>query len=264
MNAFWRQTAVCASGFERFSMTPALLVFIPSHQPRRQGPPTSTSQSQKIDEEIRAMARHSLTPFQGGLIRGDPFLQLHREMNRLFDDVFRGGGLPAAEGQSGSALLAPQIDVSETGNELRIYAELPGVKEDGIDVTLDGDVLTIRGEKSFEHKDEKENYHFMERSYGTFQRSIRIPYHVDPDAVKADFRNGVLTVTLPKSQQQERSRRIQVQGHEKGQSDGGQKDAAGSQEASNQGEPQGARNEGPGQQNQPSDQDRGDTSPQAA
>jgi HSP20 family protein len=71
---------------------------------------------------------------------------------------------------------------------------------------------TIRGEKKLERKDEKENFHFMERSYGTVQRSLRLPFPVDPDQVQAEFNNGVLTVTLPKTKAQERSRRIQVQG----------------------------------------------------
>ena len=85
---------------------------------------------------------------------GDPFLTLHREMNRLFDDVLRGGAVPAG-GQSGSqggVLLVPHMDVSETDKEVRIQAELPGVSEKDIDISLDGDVLTIRGEKRQERK----------------------------------------------------------------------------------------------------------------
>jgi HSP20 family protein len=102
--------------------------------------------------------------------------------------------------------------VSETDKEIRITAELPGVTEQDIDVSLDDDVLTIRGEKKFERKDDKENFHFVERSYGTFQRSLRLPFPVDPDQVQASFENGVLTVTVPKTGRQERSRRIQLQG----------------------------------------------------
>ena len=101
---------------------------------------------------------------------------------------------------------------SETENEIRITAELAGVTERDIDVSLDDDVLTIRGEKKFERTDEKENFHFVERSYGTFRRSLRLPFPVDPERVQASFENGVLTVTMPKTRRQERSRRIQVQG----------------------------------------------------
>jgi HSP20 family protein len=151
----------------------------------------------------------------GGGFGSDPFLSLHREMNRLFDDVFRGstGQMPSSQGQGGEGgMLMPHIDVSETERELKICAELPGVSEKDIDVRLEDDVLVIRAEKKFERKDEKENYHFMERSYGTFQRAVRLPGPVDPDQVQASFDNGVLTVTVPKSEQQERSRRIQIQG----------------------------------------------------
>ena len=164
------------------------------------------------------MARNPMTPFRpgGGLFPGDPFLSLHREMNRLFDDVFRGVGQPAASGSQGQgdvgAFVNASMNVSETDKEFRITAELPGVTEQDIAVSLDDDVLTIRGEKKFERKDDKENFHFVERSYGTFQRSLRLPYAVESEQVRASFENGVLTVTVPKTERQERSRRIQVQG----------------------------------------------------
>ncbi len=164
------------------------------------------------------MARNPVTPFRsgGGMFSGDPFLSLHREMNRLFDDVFRSTSLPAATGSQGQGDLGnfvnASMNVSETDKEIRITAELPGVSEQDIDVSLDNDMLTIRGEKKFERKDEKENFHFVERSYGTFQRSLRLPFPVDPGQVQANFENGVLTVVLPKAEQQQRSRRIQVQG----------------------------------------------------
>jgi HSP20 family protein len=161
------------------------------------------------------MARNPMTPFHPGgeMFPGDPFLSLHREMNRLFDDVFRGAGLPAAgsQGQGVGNFVNASMNVSETEKELRITAELPGVTEQDIDISLDDDVLTIRGEKKFERTDDKENFHFVERSYGTFQRSLRLPFPADPEQVQASFENGVLTVTLPKTGRQERSRRIQVQ-----------------------------------------------------
>ena len=89
-------------------------------------------------------------------------------MNRLFDDIFRGVPLAGVRGGSGSDFVPAHMDVSETETELRICAELPGVNQDDVDVTLEDDVLTIRGEKKLERKDEKENFHFVECSYGTF------------------------------------------------------------------------------------------------
>jgi HSP20 family protein len=145
----------------------------------------------------------------------DPFLTLHREMNRLFDDVLRGSPVSLGGQQEGSqtgVLLVPHMDVSETEKELRIQAELPGVSERDIEVSLHEDVLTIRAEKKQERKEEREGVHFSERSFGTFQRSLRLPYQVNPDQVQARFENGVLSVTLPKTQPQSTRQRIPVQG----------------------------------------------------
>jgi HSP20 family protein len=160
------------------------------------------------------MARNALSTFgsDGGWERGwgmNPFVLLHREMNRLFDEVARGG--PAAQAPTAGEALIPQINASETDKELRVTAELPGVSENDIDVTVDDDLLTIRAEKKVERKDEKENYHFVERSYGVFQRSLRLPFSVEPEHVQARFENGVLTVTLPKPQGEQHSRKITVQ-----------------------------------------------------
>lgn len=168
------------------------------------------------------MARNPITSFRPGseMFPGDPFLSLPREMNRLFYDMLRGGGLPAMTGSQGQSdvgtFVNTSMNVSETDKEIRITAELPGVSEQDIDVSLDNDVLTISGEKKFEHKDDKENFHFVERSYGTFQRSLKLPYVIDPEQVQAKFENGILIVTVQKTGRQERSRRIQVQGQGQG------------------------------------------------
>lgn len=160
------------------------------------------------------MARNPLHPFRSGAALvggGDPFLTLHRDVNRLFDDVFRGSPASAGTQQGGSGhIVHAHMNVSETETEIRITAELPGVTQDDVEVTLDDDVLTIRGEKRFERRD-GENFHFVECSYGTFQRALRLPYPIDPEQVQATFEHGVLTVTLPKTGRQERSRKIQVQ-----------------------------------------------------
>ena len=168
------------------------------------------------------MARNPLTHSRGGLLGGgvDPLFSLHRDMNRLFDEIM-GAGQPLAGGQAGQGqIINAHMNVSETESEIRVEAELPGVREEDIDVSLQDEVLTIRGEKKFERKDEKESFHFVERSYGTFQRSVRLPFPINPDQVRATFENGVLTVTLPKSAQQERTRRIQVQRGASGSSGG--------------------------------------------
>jgi HSP20 family protein len=160
------------------------------------------------------MARNALTPFGVAYGGWDPFMSLHREMNRLFDDVYRGGA-SSREGagvQGAGELINARMNVSETDKEIRLSAELPGVDPQDVEITLDDNTLTIRGEKKFEQErgEAKENFHFVERAYGSFQRSLRLPFAVNPDEVRADFRNGVLTVIVPKNAQQQRSRRIQI------------------------------------------------------
>jgi HSP20 family protein len=157
------------------------------------------------------MAQRSLTPFGGS----DPILSLHREMNRLFDDVFRGGGAPRSFAPSGqaAAMFDAQMDVAETEKDFEVRLDVPGVRQEDIDINLDGDLLTIRGEKKFEQtRDDKQNYHFTERSYGAFQRALRLPFSANPEEVRAACENGVLTITIPKGAQQARSRRIQIAG----------------------------------------------------
>jgi HSP20 family protein len=139
--------------------------------------------------------------------RGDPFQELHREVNRLFDDTFR--GIDVGRGGQG-AMMAPRIDIHEAGDDLEITAELPGVVPGDVDLRIEGDLLTIRGEKRRERKDEQA--HVVERSYGSFSRSIQLPFQPDADQVRADFENGVLRIRMPRLGQQERSRRIEIGG----------------------------------------------------
>ncbi len=139
-----------------------------------------------------------------------PFLTLHREMNRLFDDVFSGlstGALaPAMRG-----LGWPSVEVVETEQGLRVSAELPGLDEKDVELTIDDGVLTLRGEKRAETTDKERGY--TERSYGRFERSLALPFAVEEDKAEASFKTGVLSVTLPRSTKApERGRRIAING----------------------------------------------------
>jgi HSP20 family protein len=156
-------------------------------------------------------------------VRGDPVISLYR----LFDEVFRGTGLPVAtgEGQAGTIIM-PKIDISETDTELKIRAELAGVSEKDIEVVLNDDILTIRAEREFEREEDKEDYHLVEMSYGTFQRSLQLPYRVDPNQVQARFENGILNITVPKAKAQQRSNRIEVQGAGEARQEGKDQDKA--------------------------------------
>lgn len=130
-----------------------------------------------------------------------PFGVFSREVDRLFDDVGRGWTLapfrvfePRTTGE-----LAPRLDVSETEKEIKVTAELPGMDEKDVNVTLEGDVLTLTGEKKAEAEEKGKNFHRVERTYGSFHRVVRLPSEVDATKVTAGFKKGVLTVTLAKS-----------------------------------------------------------------
>jgi HSP20 family protein len=155
------------------------------------------------------MASRFLVPFASGrgLMGGDPLLDLHREMNRLFDDVFRGS---SSQGGSSSLASMPRLDMHESDNELCVTADLPGVTPADVDLQIDRDVLTISGERKGENEQKQQNYHLMERSYGRFQRQVQLPFAPDPGQVRANFEHGVLTVRIPRQAEQQRSRRIEV------------------------------------------------------
>jgi HSP20 family protein len=140
----------------------------------------------------------------------NPFLTLHREMNRLFDDFFRGFDVAplASEPVFGRALGWPNIEVSDTDKTVKVTAELPGLDEKDVQVELINGVLAIKGEKKTETEDKDRL--FSERFYGRFER--RIPVEgVEEEKVSASFNNGVLTVTLPKSAKaQENVKRIAI------------------------------------------------------
>jgi HSP20 family protein len=146
----------------------------------------------------------------------DPFLTLHREMNRLFDDVFRGFGSFGSLGRFAAPLMEgqfswPKIELSETDKIVTVSAELPGLSEKDVEVEIANGVLSIRGEKKAERNDE--GRFLTERYYGSFERQIHLE-NVEQDKASAEFRNGVLTVTLPKSEQAARNvKRIAINAH---------------------------------------------------
>lgn len=125
---------------------------------------------------------------------GDPFAGLHRDMEKLFDDFTK--NWPSV---SGRGALAPSIDVSESDKAIEVTAELPGVDEKDVEVTLADNVLTIKGEKKSEHEEKTDGRVVSERSYGMFRRSFSLPFEVAGDKVDAKFDKGVLKITLPKS-----------------------------------------------------------------
>ncbi len=137
-----------------------------------------------------------------------PIEALHREMNNLFDSFFGDFGLTPWFGASRAmGSLTPRFEVAETDDAIEVAAELPGMDEKDVRVTLDEGLLTIEGEKKAERDEKKRGVFFSERTYGRFQRSVALPAGVDESKVKATFKKGVLQVTIPKTESARAARR---------------------------------------------------------
>jgi HSP20 family protein len=138
-----------------------------------------------------------LEPFRG-------LSNLQNQFNRIFNDTYRN----SAE-ESALTTWAPAVDIYETPNELVVKADLPDVNEKDIDVRVENNLLTIRGERKFEKSVSEENYLRVERTYGAFSRSFSLPNTVNAEAIAAEYKNGVLTVTLPK-REESKPRQVKV------------------------------------------------------
>lgn len=133
----------------------------------------------------------------------NPILLLHREMDRLFDDAFRGFGLSPFRSDlftplTGSGLIKPQVDIAATEKDYSITVEVPGVSEKDVNVEIANNTMTIRGEKKQEKEEKEKNYYRVERSYGSFQRVLSLPEDANQADIKATFKNGVLTIKVPR------------------------------------------------------------------
>lgn len=145
------------------------------------------------------MNLRNLTPFGGRDVSraADSFSSLQREINRAFDDLWRGAPTPASRAAIG---WMPSVDVKEEKDQLVVHADLPGVSENDVSLQLDGDVLSIRGERRSEKEEKGQDgaWHIAERSYGAFSRAFTLPFVPPSGGVEATFKNGVLTVTIRK------------------------------------------------------------------
>ena len=137
------------------------------------------------------------------IVRWEPFrdlLSLQERMNRLFDDSFRGARGSDEDWALGGS-WAPAVDIYEQDGNIVLKAELPGIDPKDVDVRVENNTLTLRGERKHDQEVKKENYHRVERTYGTFTRSFTLPNVVDTNNIKADYRDGVLRMTLPKREE---------------------------------------------------------------
>lgn len=138
---------------------------------------------------------------------------LHREIDKLFDDFHVGFDLPTpfAGLRPNDGFVRPQIDMTESETAVEVTVELPGVSHEDIDVTVSDNVLVIKGEKSLEQTDDQADAHMVERSFGSFRRSVALPCDVAADNVKASFSDGVLKIVLPKPPESTtKSQRIEI------------------------------------------------------
>ncbi len=124
---------------------------------------------------------------------------MQREINRLFDRFFHGG--VEDDGSLFPSIWTPAVDIKENDNEYVVKCELPGVSKDDVKITLESNILTIRGEKKQEKDVKDDNFHCVERSYGSFQRLFTLPTTVENDKIDAVYQDGVLTIILPKAEE---------------------------------------------------------------
>ena len=132
------------------------------------------------------------------IIRWDPFrdlITIREKMNRLFEEAVSSRG---EEKDLVSSSWSPSVDIYETENELVLSAEIPGIDEKDIEIKLEDNTLTLKGERKFEKETKEENYHRIERAYGSFYRSFSLPPYVDQDKINAEHENGVLRIVMPK------------------------------------------------------------------
>ncbi len=147
-----------------------------------------------------------LSPFRG-------FYDAHSEVDRLFDEMF--GGLSRGQGRRGGQHLAqwaPAVDVLTRDGDLVVRAELPGVKQEDVDITLQNGVLTISGEHKVDEEEERGGYHVRERRYGSFRRSMTLPEGTDESKVHARFEDGVLELTVEGAAVERAPKRIEIEG----------------------------------------------------
>jgi HSP20 family protein len=135
------------------------------------------------------------------IVRWEPFrdlVGLQERMNRLFDESFRGINRTSGEEDWVGGSWAPAVDIYEQNGNIVLKAELPGVDPKDVDVRVENNILTLRGERKLDNEVKRENYHRVERAYGSFTRSFTLPNVVDTEKIKAEYKDGLLRMTLPK------------------------------------------------------------------
>jgi HSP20 family protein len=146
----------------------------------------------------------------------DPFVSLRRGMDRLFDQVMGGFGMPGLPAPfAGTGVMAPRVDVAEMPSGIEVSAELPGIEPKDVSIELENGVLTLRAERRIERKEEdkEKRWHIVERQAGTYLRRFALPFDTEPEKVEARFEKGVLHIRIPRPEQaRPQARRIEIKG----------------------------------------------------
>jgi HSP20 family protein len=138
------------------------------------------------------------------MVRWEPFHNLatvQDRMNRIFDDAFRGQRTGSEDDWALGGNWAPPVDIFEQGDNIVLRAELPGISPEDVDIRVENNVLSLRGERKFDSEVKRESCHRVERAYGSFSRSFTLPSVVDTEKIKAEYKDGVLQVTLPQKEE---------------------------------------------------------------
>lgn len=131
----------------------------------------------------------------------NPLVSLQRDINHVFEDFWRKFENGWNGGDNVVGMYGPNTDITDTDTSVDVSVELPGMTEKDIEISLSGNAMTIRGEKKIEHEEDRKGIYMSERHYGAFYRTVPLPAGVDPDKAEARFKNGVLTVSLPKTKE---------------------------------------------------------------
>ncbi len=178
---------------------------------------TKRAQDEQLQGRDQAMTQGNRGRSTRGLSQWDPFSlmnSLRQEMDRFIDELGFEGDLmsPSSTGFGGQmSNWRPTTEVFERDNQLVVRADLPGLTKNDVDVDIDNDRITIRGERKSEHEENREGFFRSERSYGKFVRSIPIPDGVDPEQAKANFKNGVLEIAMPMPEGRQQRRKLEIQ-----------------------------------------------------
>jgi HSP20 family protein len=171
----------------------------------------------KEDERAGGITKGGIAHAKHANLNMHPLVRIQQQVDRLFEDLLGQDAVALQKGMmlgniGESTILRPSLDISENAEGYRIQVEVPGVEQKDLQVELDGDVLTISGEKSQIHEEKAENYHQVERSFGRFERVLCLPANVNKEHMDASFKNGVLTIALTKQElpQSDSRKRIEI------------------------------------------------------